>query len=102
MTPIYNADTLRKVSADARLAEYNRIKNDFVPVVLCKMNEANFAAANAGYQSAADDFNLLCMGLSTERTQNYLKNGLKSELEKLGFSTVIKIDNGMLKVMCTW
>ena len=102
MTPIYNADTLRKVSSDARLAEYNRIKNDFVPAILCKMNEANFAAANAGFQSAADDFNLLCMGLSTERSQNYLKNGLKSELEELGFSTVIKIDNGMLKVMCTW
>jgi hypothetical protein len=102
MTPIYNAATLRKVSADARLAEYNRIKNDFVPAVLCKMNEANFAAANAGFQSAADDFNLLCMGLSTEESQNYLKIGLKSELEELGFSTVIKIDNGMLKVMCTW
>lgn len=102
MTPIYNAATLRKVSSDALLAEYNRIKNDFVPVVLCKMNEANFAAANAGYQSATDDFNLLCMGLSSERSQNYLKNGLKSELEELGFSTVIKIDNGMLKVMCTW
>jgi hypothetical protein len=102
MTPIYNAATLRKVSTDARIAEYNRIKNDFVPTILCKMNEANFAAANAGYQSAADDFNLLCMGLFSEQSQNYLKIGLKSELEELGFSTVTKIENGMLKVMCTW
>lgn len=102
MTPIYNAATLRKVSSDARLAEYNRIKNDFVPAVLCKMNEANFAAANAGYRSAADDFNLLCMGLCSEKSQNYLEEGLKSELKELGFATVTKIDNGMLKVMCTW
>ena len=42
MTPIYNADTLRKVSTDARLAEYNRIKNNYVPAALCKVSEANF------------------------------------------------------------
>jgi len=102
MMPIYNAATLRKVSTDARLAEYNRIKNDFVPAVLCKMNEANFAAANAGFQSASEDFNLLCMGLPSEESHHYLKIGLKSELEELGFSTVTKIENGMLKVMCTW
>jgi hypothetical protein len=102
MTPIYNADTLRKVSIDARLAEYNRIKNDFVPAILCKINETNFAAANAGYQSATDDFNLLYMGLFSEESQDYLKKGLKSELEELGFTTIIKIDHGMLKVNCTW
>ena len=102
MTPIYNAATLHKVSTDAIIAEYTRIKRDFVPIVLCKVNEANFAAANAGYQSATDDFNLLCMGLYTEESQNYLKKGLQSELAGLGFKTIIKIDNGMLKVTCTW
>lgn len=102
MTPIYNAATLRKVFTDARFAEYNRIKNNFVPVLLRKMNEVNFAAANAGYQSATDEFNLLNMGLYTEESQKSLKIGLKSELEELGFTTVIRIDNDLLKVTCTW
>lgn len=102
MTPIYNAKTLRQVTTNARIAEYNRIKNEYVPVVLCKVNEANFAAANAGFQSSMDDFNLLFMGLTTEETQNYLKNGLKTELEELGFNVKIELNNGMMKVTCKW
>lgn len=102
MTPIYNASTLRKVSSDAIIAEYTRIKRDFVPTVLYKVNEANFAAANAGCQSATNDFNLLCMGLSTKESQNYLKKGLQSELIGLGFKTIIEIYNDMMKVTCTW
>ena len=102
MTPIYNASTLLRVSTTARLAEYNRIKNDFVPKALCKINEANFTAANAGFQSATDDFNLLCMGLTTEEAQDYFRVGLKSELEELGFKFKIELNNGMMTVTCKW
>lgn len=102
MTPIHDAKTLRQVATNARLAEYNRIKNDYVPVALCKINEANFAAANAGFQSAMEDFNLLCMGLTTEEAQSYFRIGLKTELEELGFKLEIKFNNGMLKVTCKW
>ena len=102
MTPIYNADTLRKVSTDARLAEYNRIKNNYVPAALCKVSEANFEAANAGYEHAEHDFNLLCMGLSTQESQNYFRVGLKSELEELGFKLKIELNNGMMKITCKW
>ena len=102
MTPIYNAKTLIQVASNARLAEYNRIKNDYVPKALCKINEANFAAANAGFQSATDDFNLLCMGLTTEEAQNYFRIGLKSELEELGFKLKIEVHNGMMQITCKW
>lgn len=102
MTPIYNAKTLFQVTANARIAEYNRIKNDYVPAALCKVNEANFAAANAGFQSATDDFNLLCMGLTTEREQNYFKTALASELEELGFKIKIELNNSMIEVTCKW
>lgn len=102
MMPIYDANTLRKVSSDARLAEYTRIKNDYVPAALNRINEANLAAANAGCQSSIEDFNLLCMGLSTQEAQNYFRIGLKSELEELGFKVVINLDNGMIKVICKW
>lgn len=102
MTPIYDANTLRKVSSDARLAEYNRIKNNYIPAALYKVNEANFAAANAGFQSAAEEFNLLRIGLSTQENQDYFKIGLKSELEELGFKVAIISDNGMIKVTCVW
>ena len=102
MMPIYNASTLVQVSTHARLAEYNRIKNDYVPAALCKVNEANFTAANAGFQSAAEDFNLLCMGLTTEEAQDYFRIGLRTELEELGFKLEIKLNNGMMKVTCKW
>lgn len=102
MTPIYNAKTLLQVATNARLAEYNRIKNDYVPKALCKINEANFAAANAGFQSATDDFNLLCMGLTTDETQDYFRIGLKSELEELGFKLRIEVHNGMMQITCKW
>lgn len=102
MTPIYNAKTLLQVATNARLAEYNRIKNDYVPAALCKVNEANFAAADAGFQSAMTDFNLLCMGLTTEEAQDYFRIGLRTELEELGFKLEIKLNNGMMKVTCKW
>lgn len=102
MTPIYNASTLRKVSTDARLAEYNRVKNNYVPTALCKVNDANFEAANAGYECATYDFNLLCMGLSTQESQNYFRVGLKSELEELGFKLKTELNNGMMKIICKW
>lgn len=102
MTPIYDAATLYRVATDARIAEYNRIKNDYVPKALCKINEANFAAANAGFQAATDDFNLLCMGLTTEEAQNYFRIGLKTELEELGFKLKIELNNGMMKITCKW
>lgn len=102
MTPIYNASTLARVTTNARMAEYNRIKNDYVPKALCKINEANFAAANAGFQSATEDFNLLCMGLNAEEAQYYFKVGLKTELEELGFKLEIKLNNGMMKITCKW
>ncbi len=102
MTPIYNANTLRKVASDARLAEYTRIKNDYVPAALNKINEANLAAANTGCQASVEDFNLLCMGLATQETQDYFKIGLKSELKELGFEVVINSNNGMIKVTCMW
>ena len=95
MTPIYNASTLVRVATNARMAEYNRIKNNYVPKALCKINEANF-------QSASDDFNLLCMGLTTEEAQNYFRVGLKTELEELGFKLKIELNNGMMKVTCKW
>lgn len=102
MMPIYNASTLVRVATNARLAEYNRIKNDYVPTALCKVNEANFAAANAGLQSAMEDFNLLCMGLTTEEAQDYFRIGLRTELEELGFKLEIKLNNGMMQVTCKW
>ena len=102
MMPIYNAKTLFQVTANARIAEYNRIKNDYVPAALCKVNEANFAAANAGFLSATDDFNLLCMGLTTEEAQDYFRIGLKSELEELGFKLKIELNNGMMEITCKW
>ena len=102
MTPIYDANTLRKVSSDARLVEYTRIKNDYVPAALNRINDANLAAANAGYQSSVEDFNLLAMGLSTQDAQNYFKIGLKSELEELGFKVVISSSSSMIKVLCKW
>lgn len=102
MTTIYDAATLRKVSSDARLAEYARIKEEYVPSALNKINEANFAAANTGRQSSVEDFNLLCMGLSTGEAQDYFRIGLKSELESLGFHVAINSNNGMIKVTCTW
>lgn len=102
MTPIYNASTLFRVTTNARMAEYNRIKNDYVPEAIRKINEANFAAANAGFQSAADEFNLLCMGLTTEEAQDYFRIGLKTELEELGFKLKIELNDGMMKVTCKW
>lgn len=102
MTTIYDAATLRKVSSDARLAEYARIKEEYVPAVLNRINEANLAAANAGCQSSVENFNLLCMGLSTAEAQNYFRIGLKSELESLGFHVAINSNDGMIKVTCTW
>lgn len=102
MMPIYNASTLVRIATNARLAEYNRIKNDYVPAALCKVNEANFAAANAGFQSAAEEFNLLCMGLTTEEAQDYFKIGLRTELEELGFKLEIKFNNDMMKIICKW
>lgn len=102
MMPIYNASTLVRVATNARLAEYNRIKNDYVPAALCKVNEANFAAASAGFQSATNDFNLLCIGLTTEEAQDYFRIGLKSELEELGFKLKIEVNNGMMQITCKW
>ena len=102
MTPIYDANTLRKVSSDARLVEYTRIKNDYVPAALNRINDANFAAANAGCQSSVENFNLLAMGLSTQETQNYFRIGLKSELEELGFQVAVNSNDGMIKVTCVW
>lgn len=102
MTPIYNASTLVRIAANARMTEYNRIKNDYVPKALCKINETNFAAANAGFQHATNDFNLLCMGLTTEEVQNYFRIGLKTELEELGFKLKIELNNGMMKITCKW
>lgn len=102
MTPIYNASTLREVSTATRIAEYNRIKNDYLPAALLKVNEANFSAANTGLQIATVDFNLLCMGLTTERKQNYFRTALAEELEKLEFKLKIELNNGMAKVTCKW
>lgn len=102
MTTIYNASTLRQITHEACIAEYTNIKNKYVPAVLDKINEANFAAANAGYQSAEQNFNLLCMGLATEEAQGYFRVGLKSELERLGFKLKIESNNGMMKVTCKW
>ena len=102
MAPIYNAKTLLQVATNARIAEYNRIKNDYIPAALLKINEANFSAADCGFQSATDDFNLLCMGFTTERAQNYFKTALAAELEELGFKLKIELNNGMMKVTCKW
>lgn len=102
MMPIYDAKTLLQVATNARIAEYNRIKNDYIPAALLKINEANFSAADSGFQSAADDFNLLCMGLTTERAQNYFKTALAAELKELGFELKIELNNGMMKVTCKW
>lgn len=102
MTTIYDASTLLQITHEARLAEYTRIKNNYVPAALKKINDANFAAANAGFQSAIDDFNLLCMGLTTEEAQDYFRIGLKTELEGLGFKLKIELNNGMMKVTCRW
>ena len=102
MTPIYDANTLRKVSSDARLAEYTRIKNEYVPAALNRINDANLAAANAGYQSSVENFNLLAMGLATQETQNYFRIGLKSELAELGFKVAINSSGSMIKVTCVW
>ena len=102
MTTIYDASTFLQITREARLAEYTRIKNNYVPAALNKINDANFAAANAGFQSATDDFNLLCMGLTTEEAQDYFRIGLRTELEELGFKLEIKLNNGMMKVTCKW
>lgn len=103
MTPIYNASTLREVSTATRIAEYNRIKNDYVPAALLRINEENFSAADSGFQSATVDFNLLCMGLTTERAQGYFRTALAAELEELGFTLKIELfNNSMIKVTCKW
>lgn len=102
MTSIYDAKTLLQVATNARIAEYNHIKNDYVPAALLRINEENFSAADSGLQSATVDFNLLCMGLTTERAQSYLRTALAEALEELGFKLEIKLNNGMMKVTCKW
>ena len=103
MTPIYDAKTLLQVATNARIAEYNHIKNDYVPTALLRINEENFSAADSGLQSATVDFNLLCMGLTTERAQSYLRTALAEALEELGFKLKIELfNNGMMKVTCKW
>ena len=103
MTTIYDASTLRQITHEACMAEYTYIKDKYVPAVLDKINDANFAAANAGLQLAEHNFNLSCMGLTTEEAQGYFRVGLKSELERLGFKLKIELfNNGMMKVTCKW
>ena len=103
MTPIYNADTLRKVSTTARLAEFTRIQDNYVPQALCKMNDANFSAANEGRNSSTITLNLPALGLTTQDTQDYLRIGLKTELETLGLKVDFHIMNGgMIRITCKW
>ena len=103
MTPIYDADTLRKVSTTARLVELARIQENYVPQVLCKVNEANFSAANEGQNSSTITLNLPAMGLTTEDTQRYLRMGLRTELESLGLKVDIYVMNaGMIRINCKW
>lgn len=103
MTPIYNAKTLREVSTNARLAEYNRIKNDYIPDALLKVNKNNFEAADNGHNSSFCQFNLLCMGLDTDDAQDFFKIGLQSTLKELGFKTTVEISNTkILNITCTW
>lgn len=102
MTPIYNASTLVHVATNARIAEYNRIKNDYIPAALLRVNEANFSAAECGFQSATTDFNLLCMRLTAEREQDYFKTALAAELEELGFKLKIELNNGIMEITCKW
>jgi len=103
MMPIYDADTLRKVSSDARLAEFNYVRDNYVPKALCKINEANFTAANAGRSFSHEKLNLLVMGLATEESQNYLRIGLKTELETLGLKVdIVMRPNGMMEITCRW
>ncbi len=103
MTPIYTASTLRKVASDSRLVELNRVKENYVPKALDKVNEDNFSAANSGRNSSVSNLNLLAMGLATEELQNYLRIGLKTELETLGFVVDILMKaNGMMTITCKW
>lgn len=103
MLPIYDADTLRKVSTAARLAERARIQKDYVPQALCKVNEANFSAANKGKNTSVIALNLSAMGLTTEDTQMYLRLGLETELKDLGLKVDIQVVNTcMIKITCQW
>lgn len=103
MMPIYDADTLRKVATAARLAEQARIQKDYVPQVLCKVNEANFSAANEGKNTSFITLNLPAMGLTTKDTQMYLRLGLETELEGLGLKVNIDVTIvGMIKILCQW
>lgn len=103
MTPIYDANTLRKVSSDTRLADFNYVKDNYVPKALCKINETNFAAANSGRNSSSETFKLLDMGLTTEEMQNYFRIGLKTKLEALGLIVNIFTNtNSIITVFCKW
>lgn len=103
MTPIYDANTLRKISFDTCLANFNYVKDNYVPKALCKINEANFAAANSGQNSSNETFNLLAMGLATEELQNYFRVGLKTELASLGLKVNILIRaNSTITITCKW
>jgi len=103
MTPIYDADTLRKVSATARQAEFARIQKDYVPQVLCEVNEENFSIANKGKNYSVITLNLPARGLTTEDTQKYLRMGLRTELESLGLKVDIYVMNaGMIRITCQW
>jgi len=103
MMPIYDADTLRKVSHTARLAERARIQKDYVPQALCKVNEVNFSVANKGKDCSITTLNLPAMGLTTEDTQMYLRLGLETELKGLGLRVDIDVINaGMIRITCKW
>jgi len=103
MTPIYDAATLYRVTTNARIAEFTRIQDNYVPQALCKVNDANFYAANEGQNSSTITLNLLDMGLTTEDTQNYLRIGLKTELETLGLKVdILMIAGGKIRISCKW
>ena len=103
MTPIYNASTLRKVSSESCLAKFNYVRDNYVPEALCKINEANFAAASDGRNSSCKMFDFSTMGLTTQELQHHFRIGLKTELEALGLKVDILMKaNNTIDITCRW
>lgn len=102
MSPIYDADTLRRVATDAELTRLAHLRKDVLPELIRIINENNFAAASSEDRVAMTTINLATRGFTDNKNKTDISNFIKNAFRDLGFKVSCDIGRDYLYVECAW